>query len=138
VTEATFVNLSQYVKRSRTKKHEECKPTLDRRSSLFVIGLLVWLGLNGCSGGALTTRERVQELELLEVRVLENLLGLRLDVLVLELLLAESWGSVLEPWSVISCKVKKISISSNSNKSKRIKAEVERPTDRAAADETPT
>jgi hypothetical protein len=34
----------------------------------------------------------VQELELLEVRVLEHLLGLRLDVLVLELLLAESWG----------------------------------------------
>ena len=34
------------------------KPTLDRRSSLFAIGLLVLLGLNGCSGGALTTREK--------------------------------------------------------------------------------
>jgi hypothetical protein len=34
----------------------------------------------------------VQGLELLEVRVLEHLLDLRLDVLVLELLLAESWG----------------------------------------------
>jgi hypothetical protein len=33
----------------------------------------------------------VQGLELLEVQVLEHLLGLRLDVLVLELLLAESW-----------------------------------------------
>jgi outer membrane lipoprotein SlyB len=33
------------------------KPTLGPRSSLFVIGLLVII-LSGCSGGALTTREK--------------------------------------------------------------------------------
>jgi hypothetical protein len=61
----------------------------------------------------------VQELVLWEAQVLERLLEMRLEDPVLELQLAESWGSVLERWSAISSKVKKISISSNSNKSKR-------------------
>jgi hypothetical protein len=61
----------------------------------------------------------VQELVLWEAQVLERSLEMLLDDPVLELQLAESWGSVLEPWSATSSKVKKISTSSNSNKSKR-------------------
>ena len=34
------------------------KPTLGLKSSLFVIALFVLVGLNGCSGGSLTTREK--------------------------------------------------------------------------------
>jgi phage tail tape-measure protein len=34
------------------------KPTLHRRTSLFVIEVIALLILSGCSGGALTTREK--------------------------------------------------------------------------------
>jgi phage tail tape-measure protein len=34
------------------------KPTLHRRTSLFVIEVVALLVLSGCSGGALTTREK--------------------------------------------------------------------------------
>lgn len=34
------------------------KPITGRNSLLFVIGLVVLFGLNGCAGGSLTTREK--------------------------------------------------------------------------------
>jgi Tfp pilus assembly protein PilP len=65
------------------------KLSLHRRRSLFLITLLV---ITGCSRGALTTREKAQELELWVAQVLGRLLGLQLAALVPELPLAESWG----------------------------------------------
>jgi hypothetical protein len=50
------------------------------------------LVITGCSRGALTTREKAQELELWVAQVLGRLLGLQLAALVPELPLAESWG----------------------------------------------
>jgi hypothetical protein len=68
------------------------KPTLGPRSSLFLFELIVLVVLSGCSGGSLTTREKGAGMEHWEVPVLEHLLELPLDALVLEPLLAESWG----------------------------------------------
>ncbi len=68
------------------------KPTLHRGTSLFVIKVIALLVLSGCSGGSLTTREKGAGIGALEEQVLEHLLELPLDALVLERLLAESWG----------------------------------------------
>jgi hypothetical protein len=50
-------SITEPVKGAAVRSMKTSKPTLGPRSSLFVIGLLVII-LSGCSGGALTTREK--------------------------------------------------------------------------------